>query len=144
MIHSINQKLRILYVQNNIHTRYYCDHEHDNFSQTYGDLVSCFRHLTKDNSVQQYITQEVFKTSEVYPANNKPGHDLYVLDIPYHQEFATSQPIKQFKISLPVSASLQITGYTLVLTNKNFTNISDGHRQSNSLKFQSFEYILNF
>ena len=32
------------------------------YSQAYGEIVSCFRHLAKDNFLQPYITQKDFIT----------------------------------------------------------------------------------
>ena len=32
--------------------------EHENFSQAFNEIVSCFTHLTKDNTVPPYITQK--------------------------------------------------------------------------------------
>ena len=32
-----------------------CNYAIDRYSQAYGEIVSCFRHLAKDKSLQQYI-----------------------------------------------------------------------------------------
>ena len=37
-----------------------CDYAIDNYSQAYGEIVSCFRHLAEDNILQPYITQKDF------------------------------------------------------------------------------------
>ena len=39
----------------------------DKYSQAYGETVSCFRHLGKDNILQPYFTQKDFLTSNVNP-----------------------------------------------------------------------------
>ena len=37
-----------------------CECAVDNYSQAYGEIVSCFRHLAGDNFLQPYITQKDF------------------------------------------------------------------------------------
>ena len=55
-----------------------CNWAIDKYSQAYGENVSCFRHLAKDNNLQPYITQKDFIISNNYPDGN-PGYNLYVL-----------------------------------------------------------------
>ena len=64
----------------------------DKFSQAYGEIVSCFRHLAKGNILQPYFTQKDFVTSDNYPDGN-PGYNLYVFDIRLHQDFSSAQPV---------------------------------------------------
>ena len=42
----------------------------DKYSQAYGEIVSCCRHLAKDNISEQYNTQRDFITSNNYPDGN--------------------------------------------------------------------------
>ena len=48
------------------------NYANDKYSQAYGEIVSCFRILAKDNILQPYITQNHFITSNNYPDGN-PG-----------------------------------------------------------------------
>ena len=70
-----------------------CNHAFDKYSQAYGEIVSCFRHLSKDNILQQYITQKDFITSNNYPEGN-PGYNSNVFDIRHYQDYSSGQPIK--------------------------------------------------
>ena len=47
----------------------------DKYSQAYGEIVSWFRLLAKDNILQPLIKQKDFKTSNEY-AKDKPGYNL--------------------------------------------------------------------
>ena len=40
-------------------------YENDKFSQAYGEVFSCFKHLTKDDTLQPYIIQEQFKILKI-------------------------------------------------------------------------------
>ena len=62
--------------------------------QAKGEIVFCFRHLTKENTLQPYIIEKASEASNNHPANDEPVYNLYVFDIRYKQEFASSQPIK--------------------------------------------------
>ena len=95
-----------------------CNYAIDNYSQAYGDIVPCFRHLAKDNILQPYITQKDFITSNNY-ADGNPGYNLYVFDIPHHQDYSSAQPIKvglDFRPAVPAATNL--IGYAFLLTNK--------------------------
>ena len=70
-----------------------CSHAIDKCSQAYGEIVSCFRQLGKDDSLQPHITQKDFITSNNYPDCN-PGYNLYIFDIRHHQFYSSAQPIK--------------------------------------------------
>ena len=52
-----------------------CDYAIEKYTQAYGEVVSCFRHLSKDNFLQPYITQKGFITSNDYSIDN-PGYNL--------------------------------------------------------------------
>ena len=52
-----------------------CFHAIDKYSQSYEEFVSCFRHVTKENILQLYITQKDFLTSNNYPGGN-PGYNI--------------------------------------------------------------------
>ena len=96
--------------------------------------LSCFRHLTKDNTLQPYITQKDFTTSIDYPEYNRPGYNLYVFDVRYHQDFATLQPIKvKIEFSPTVDAATGLRGYAFLLTFKVISINSDGQRQFDSI-----------
>ena len=49
-----------------------CNCAIDKYSQASGEIVSCFRHLAKNNFLQPYITQKYIETSNTYPDGN-PG-----------------------------------------------------------------------
>ena len=70
-----------------------CNYAIDKFSPAYGEIVSCFRHLAKDNILQPYITQKDFVTSKNCPYGN-PGYNLYIFDIRHHQDYTSAEPIK--------------------------------------------------
>ena len=82
-----------------------CNYAFDKISQAYGEFVSCFRHLAKDNLLQPYITQKDFVTSSTYPDGN-PGYNLSVFVIRHHQNYSSAQPIKiRFDIRPAVPAA---------------------------------------
>ena len=106
-----------------------CIYDQDSFSQAYGEIVSCFGQSTKDNTLQPCITQTDCTTPDNYAAKTTLGKNLYGFDERYHQDFATSQPIKvKFEFSSPFHAAKRLTGYALLLTIKILSNSSD--RQS--------------
>ena len=94
-----------------------CKYASDKYSKKYGEIVSCFRHLAKDNTLKPYITQEGFITSNSYPDGN-PGYKLYVFDIRHHQDYSSAQPIKvRFDFRAAIPAATKLIGYALLLTN---------------------------
>ena len=106
-----------------------CNYPIDKYSQAYGEIVSCFRHLAEDNILQPYITQKEFITSNNYPDGN-PGYNLYVFDIRHHQDYSSAEPIKvTFDFRPAVPAATNLIGYALLLTNNLVSVSSDGHRQ---------------
>ena len=99
------------------------------YSQAIGVIVSFFRHLSKDNILQSYITQKDFITSNKYPDANL-GYNLYVSDLRRHQDYSSAQPIKvsfYFRPAFPAATNL--TSYALPLTHKLVSVSSDGQRQ---------------
>ena len=110
------------------------DYEHDRFSQAYGEIFSCFRHLTGDKTLQPYITRNDSRTSTNYPAIDRPRYNLYVFDISYHQGFGTSQPLAvNFEFSPPVDAGVELIVKNLLLTTKIISNSRDGQRGYESI-----------
>ena len=69
-------------------------YEHHNFFQTSNEKVCYFIHMSKNNTLRPYITPEGFNTSKTYTARNRLGCNLFVSDIPHHEEFRTPQPEK--------------------------------------------------
>ena len=81
--------------------------------------------MTKDDILQPYITEAVFRRSNA--TANDIGYNLYVFDIRYQKNFTKSQPIKvEFKFEGVFPKD--INGYALVLTNKLVSVSSDGQR----------------
>ena len=84
----------------------------EKYSQGYGQTKEAFKALTKDNLLQQYISEHDFRSSN---DSNNIGYILYAFDIRYQKNFEISQPIKvEFKFDGVVPAG--IYGYALVLT----------------------------
>ena len=95
-----------------------------NYSQGYGQIKQAFKSLTKDNLLQQYISEHDFRSSN---DGNNIGNNIYAFDIRYQKNFESSQPIKvEFKFDGVVPAG--IYGYGLVVTNKLISISSDGQR----------------
>ena len=95
-----------------------CNYAIDKYSQAYGEIVSCFRHLSKDGILKPYITQKDFITSNEY-ANDYAGYNLYVFDIRHHQDYSSAQRMKvMFVYRSPIPAAKNLIGYVLLLTNK--------------------------
>ena len=116
-----------------------CNDAFDKYSQAYGEIVSCFRHLTKDNTLQPYITQKELITANKYPDGN-PGFNLYIFDNSHHQDFSSAQPIKvRFHFRPAVPAATNPIGYALLSTNKLVSVSSEGQKQ-----FDLISVIINF
>ena len=106
-----------------------CNYAIDKYSQAYGEIVSCFRHLAKDNILQTYITQKDFVTSDNYPVGN-PGYNLYVFDIRHHQDYNSAHSVKvRFDFRPAVPAATSLIGYALLITNKKISIFSAGQGQ---------------
>ena len=96
----------------------------DDYSQGYGQIKEAFKALTKDNLLQQYISEHDFRSSN---DGNNIGYNIYAFDIRYQKNFESSQPIKvEFKFDGVVPKG--IYGYALVLTNRLIIIRSDGQR----------------
>ena len=61
------------------------NYANDKYSQAYAEIVSCFRHLAKNNYLQPYNTQKDIVFSNNCP-DGKPGYKLYKFDIRHHQD----------------------------------------------------------
>ena len=108
-----------------------CNFAMAEYSQTYGEIVSCFRHSAKNIILQLYITQKAFLTSNNYPGGN-PGYNVYVSDNHHHQDFSSAQNIRvRFDFRPVVPAATNLTGYAVLLTNKLVSVSSDGQKQFN-------------
>ena len=96
----------------------------DDYSQGYEQIKEAFKALTKDNLLQQYISEHDFRSSN---DGDDIGYNMYAFDIRYQKDFESSQPIKvEFEFDGVVPAG--IYGYALVLTNKLISISSDGQR----------------
>ena len=85
-----------------------CNYAIEKYSEAYGEIAFCFRHLTKDNLLQPYFSQKDFVTSNDYPDGN-PGYNLYVFDIRHRQEYSSAQPIKvrfDYRPAVPAATNL--------------------------------------
>ena len=106
-----------------------CIYAIDKFSEAYGEIVTCYRHLAKDNILQPYFTEKDFITSNNCPDGNL-GYNLYVFDIRHHQNPNSAQPIKvSFHFRPVVPAATNLIGYSLLLMNKLVSVSSDGPMQ---------------
>ena len=70
-----------------------CNCAIDKYSQAYGGIVSCFRHLAQDNILQPYITDKDFVTSNNCPDGNLILN-LYVFERRHHQDYSSVNPSK--------------------------------------------------
>ena len=96
----------------------------DDYSQGYGQIKEAFKALTKDNLLQQNISEHDFRSSN---DGNNIGYNICAFDIRYQKNFESSQPIKvEFKFDGVVPAGKY--GYALVLTNRLISMSSDGQR----------------
>ena len=100
------------------------NYDDDNYSQGYGQIKEAFKALTKDNLLQQYISEHDFRSNN---DGDNIGYNIYAFHIRYQKNFESSQPIKvEFKFDGVVPAG--IYGYALVIRNKLVSIISDGQR----------------
>ena len=101
----------------------------DKYSQAFGEIVSCFRHLARDNILQPYFSQKDFITSNNYRDAN-PGYILFVFDFRHHQDYSSAQPVKaRFDFRPAFPAATNLIGYALLLSNKLVSVSSDGQKQ---------------
>ena len=93
----------------------------DDYSQGYGQIQEA---LTKDNLLQQYISEHDFRWSN---DDNDIGYNIYAFDIRYQIDIENSQPIKvELKFDGVVPAGTY--GYAFVLTIKLISISSEGQR----------------
>ena len=59
------------------------NYDDDDYSQGYHQIKEVFKALTKDDTLQPYISEEDFRTSSVRAAD--VGYILYVFDIRYQK-----------------------------------------------------------
>ena len=100
------------------------NYKKDDYSQGVVQIKEAFKALTKDDTLQPYISENDFRTS-----NNKNdfGNNLQVFDIRYQKNLESAQPTKvEFNFSESVPAGIH--GYALVLTNELVSISSDGQR----------------
>ena len=96
----------------------------DNCSQVYGQIKEAFKALTKDNLLQQYISDNDFRSSN---DGDNIVYNIYAFDIRYQKDFESSQPVKvEFKFDAIIPAGIH--GYALVLTNRLISISSSGQR----------------
>ena len=96
----------------------------DGYSQGNGPIKQTLKVLTKDDILQPYISENVFKSSN---DGGNIRYNLYVFDLRYQKNFESAQPIKlELKYDGVVSAG--INDYALVLTNRLISLSWDGQR----------------
>ena len=100
------------------------NYDDDDYSQGYGQIKEAFRALAEDDTLQPYISEDDFRSSN---EGNNIGYNIYAFDIRYRKNFENAQPVKvELKFSENIPAG--IYGYSLVLTNKLISISSDGQR----------------
>ena len=97
----------------------------DDYSHGYAQTKEAFRALTKDDMLQPFISDDIFRSSIVSAVDF--SSNLYVFDIRYQQIFTASQPSK-VELNFDGVVPNVINGYALVLMNKLVSISSDGHR----------------
>ena len=101
------------------------NYDDDDYSQVYGMIKEAYRILTKDDILQPCKSDHVFTPSNVRA--DDVGYNLNVFDIRYQQIFTASQSSK-VKFEYHGVVPNDLNGYSLVLTNKLVSVISDGQR----------------
>ena len=100
------------------------NYDDDEYSQGDGQIKEAFRALTKDDTLQPYISENDLRSSN---EGNIFGYNIHAFDIRYQENFEKAQPVKVkfiFSENIPVA----IYGYALVLTNKSASISSGGQR----------------
>ena len=96
----------------------------DDYSQAYGQIKEAFKALSKENILQLYIGEDVFRSSNDC---DKICLHIHAFDIRYQKHFERGQSVKAefiFNGVLPAG----IFGYVSVLTNRLVGKSSDGQR----------------
>ena len=104
------------------------DHAKHNFFQAYGELASCFKHLSQDNFLQLYV------------AKDDINFNFHVLDIRCQNFHLSTQDVKiDFSLSSKNAVAIRAgkIGYALVLNIKLSSISSDGDRHFNLFNFFS-------
>ena len=82
----------------------FLNYNDDDYSQGFGQIKEAFKAPTKDNLLQQYISEHDFRSSN---DGNNIGYNIYAFDIRYQKNFESSQPIKvEFKFDGVVAAGI--------------------------------------
>ena len=90
------------------------NYDDDDYSRGYGQIKEAFRALTKDNILQQYISEDDLRSSN---DGDNIGYNIHSFDKRYQKIFESAEPVKaKFKISEKIPP--EIYGYALVLTNR--------------------------
>ena len=80
------------------------DYEDDDSSPGYGQIKQAFKAPNKDDILQPYKSEHVFRSSK---DGNDIGYNLYVFVIRYQKNFESAQPIKvELKFSEDVPAAI--------------------------------------
>ena len=96
----------------------------DDYSQGYHQIKEAFRALTHDNTLQPYLSENDFRSSN---DGDNFVYNIHDCDIRYQKNFENAQTIKvEFKFDGIIPAG--IYGYALVLTNRLMSLSSDGQR----------------
>ena len=100
-------------------------YDNDEYRQDYSQVQEAFRAVTNNDILQPYLSDHDFGSSNVRV--DDVGHNLYVFDTRYQQNFSASQPLK-VKFKFDGVAPNEMNGYASVLTAKLFFIRSDGQR----------------
>ena len=86
----------------------------DDHSQRYHQIKVTFRALTHDNTLQPYISENDYRSSN---DGNVIGYNIHASDIRYQKKFESAQPVEvEFKFDGVIPAEMY--GYALVLNNE--------------------------
>ena len=100
------------------------NYDDDDYSQGDGKIKEAFNSLTKDNILQQYISEDDFRSEK---NGSNIGYNIHVFDKRYQKDYQSGQSVKiEFKLDKIVPAG--VYGYALVLTNRLVSVSSDGQR----------------
>ena len=105
----------------NTDERLYWDYTYNKFCEGYCEFVFIFDFRQKIIFFNQILHKISLLLLKIF--HKIPGSKLFVFDIRYHQEFATSQAIKvKFEFPQAVVAALGVTGSALVYIAPGNTN----------------------
>ena len=96
------------------------NYDDDDYSQGYYQIKEAFKDSTKNDILNTYISDHVFRSMNINAAGeatNDIGYNLYVFEKRYQKNIESAQTIKrEFNFSEDVPAG--IYSYALVLQNK--------------------------